>query len=288
MTGSIMPHRRALRVLFSVTIALALPAILSVSPSPVSATPGAPTPITVTTPGVVPVVARPYGLSYGEWSARWWQWAYSLPATGHPLFDETGADAANGQSGPVWFLGGVFNVSGTASRVVTVPSGKALFFPILNVEWDNVCPPGSLTVDELRALAAAVADAAVDLQCEFDGQEVEDLPGYRVTSPVFQATFPDDNLYQAFGCGTAPGVYAPLVGDGFYVMLEPPSVGTHQLHFHGSVGPPVNFTLDIHYELHVVGAGRRLADGSAEPMGVPAVVGGSRPITWGRLKTLYR
>ncbi len=30
-------------------------------------------------PGVLPVNSKPYGMTYGEWSAKWWQWAYSIP-----------------------------------------------------------------------------------------------------------------------------------------------------------------------------------------------------------------
>ena len=54
-----------------------------------SAQPGHPTP-DATNPGVLPANSKPYGKSYAEWSALWWQWAYGLPATGHPLFDEVG------------------------------------------------------------------------------------------------------------------------------------------------------------------------------------------------------
>ena len=78
------------------------------------------------------------GLTYGQWQARWGQWAFSIPADQNPLFDETGAGASVGQSGPVWFLVGVFNDSGTASRVIQIPSGKALFFPILNTECSTL------------------------------------------------------------------------------------------------------------------------------------------------------
>jgi hypothetical protein len=31
-------------------------------------------------PGVAPPQSHPHGLSYAEWGARWWQWAYSFPA----------------------------------------------------------------------------------------------------------------------------------------------------------------------------------------------------------------
>ena len=68
-----------------------------------------------------------------------------LPQENHPLFDETGEDCDVGQSGKVWFLGGVINETGSASRECTVPTGKAIFFPILNVEWPIV-DPGFKTV----------------------------------------------------------------------------------------------------------------------------------------------
>jgi hypothetical protein len=29
-----------------------------------------------TTPGVLPPQSHPHGLSYGEWQARWYEWAY--------------------------------------------------------------------------------------------------------------------------------------------------------------------------------------------------------------------
>jgi hypothetical protein len=57
-------------------------------------------------PGVVPPADQYAGLTYGEWGAKWYQWATLLPANNHPLFDTT--DFSAGQSAPVWFLGGVF------------------------------------------------------------------------------------------------------------------------------------------------------------------------------------
>ena len=52
---------------------------------------------------------------------------------------------------------------------------------------------------------------------------------------------------------TAPkGIYAPAMTDGYWVMLAPLSPGQHTLEFGGTVGSPVNFTLDITYNLTVV------------------------------------
>src|SRR5258706_8430346 len=84
-------------------------------------------------PGVAPPQSNPYGASYGEWGSRWWQWAYSLPVSQNPLFDETGAFAANGQPyKQVFFLAGVYNSTGQAERTITVPAGTALFLPVVN------------------------------------------------------------------------------------------------------------------------------------------------------------
>jgi hypothetical protein len=203
-------------------------------------------------PGVAPPNSKPRGISYSEWSVRWWQWAYGLPVTDHPLFDETGVNAARGQSGQVWFLGGVFNVSGTATREITVPSGKALFFPIINFEADNFWPPIDPPLDAagLAALAASFMDGATDLAAELDGRSITNLTAYRTKSKPFSVTLPAGNIPDFFGFPTPAGNYAPLVGDGFYLFLNPLSVGDHRLHFHGSL-PDFNFELDITYLIHV-------------------------------------
>src|SRR5438046_3826702 len=90
-------------------------------------------------PIIIPRDSVTYGRTYGDWAAAWWQWALSIPASHHPLFDT--ADCGVGQSGPVFFLGGKACSTldthcdfGHADRICTVPSGKALFFPVINTE----------------------------------------------------------------------------------------------------------------------------------------------------------
>ena len=57
-------------------------------------------------PGIFPPGSSPYGRSYGEWSAKFWQWALSLPVNYNPLTDTAPADTA--QEGEVWYIGGSF------------------------------------------------------------------------------------------------------------------------------------------------------------------------------------
>jgi hypothetical protein len=174
----------------------------------------------------------------------------------NPLFDETGAAIANAQSGHVWFLAGVINVSGTAVRSGTIPTGKALFFPIINFEADNLCPPivPPLDVAGLRALASA-SIAGATLEADVDGRVIQNPQQYHETSPVFSVTFPNNNVFQFFGCNVPAGTYSlpdGFVDEGYYLMLAPLSAGQHTIHFHGTV-PSANFILDITYHLTVVG-----------------------------------
>src|SRR4051794_21305710 len=95
-------------------------------------------------PGIAPPNSTPHGASYGVWGAAWWQWIFSLPARSpaglpNPLFTDGAVDCSFGQSGHVWFLAGriCFTCSGvatTAHRSCNIPTGTALFFPILNGE----------------------------------------------------------------------------------------------------------------------------------------------------------
>ncbi len=213
-----------------------------------------------------PKVIKPnsvaYGRTYSEWSAAWWQWAFSIPVASHPLFDN--GDCSVGQSGPVWFLGGKFcqtgqTCPGSAIRSCSVPAGKALFFPLSNVEdsapeepnWGcgNSLPPlvGG-TIAEMRSCAAFYVDQVVGLEADLDGKNIGNLKDLRVTSVQFDVTWPADNVLNAIGEGPfSAGTYSPVVDDGYYIMLAPLSAGSHTLHFHAGSST----TQDITYNLTV-------------------------------------
>lgn len=93
-------------------------------------------------PRIIPPQAKIHGMTYGEWSARWWQWALSLPADQNPFSDADGSctNGANGQLGPVWFLTGGINPIGEVEPVrdCTVPVGKALLLPLINIECSTI------------------------------------------------------------------------------------------------------------------------------------------------------
>lgn len=195
--------------------------------------------------------------TYRHLSAEWWQWALSIPPSENPLADATGEKCMVGQHGSVWFLAGTFGSGEPTVRSCSVPKGKALFFPIVNfvnIDTPGVCgQTASLSVEELRAQAAANINGATKLSVEVDGKPIRNMR--RVKSKVFSVALPEDNLFDA-PCGAPEvnvpaGVFAPAIDDGYYVRLKPLKAGTHKVRFHAE-NPSQNFVLDVTYNLTVV------------------------------------
>ena len=220
-------------------------------------------------PGVLPPNAKPHGMTYGQWGDAWWQWAFALPRDNNPVVDPTGDLVAVGQSGPVWFLGGVFWLLtdppglSVVERTVTIPTGKALFFPIGNSLWINLPElgdqPWSPEQEEYaRGVVAGTMNNATDLTCEIDGRAVQNLEAYRCQTPpggAFMIDIPVNDVWGLGGFGLPePDTYGPSVQDGIYLMLAPLSAGQHAIHFTASFASAIEgerYTLDVTYHLTV-------------------------------------
>lgn len=175
--------------------------------------------------------AHPPGNLYSAYQAKWWQWATSLPADHNPLLDT--ADGSAGQAGPVWYLGGVFG-SAPAERTLTVPAGKSLFFPVINLAY--FLTDATDTVEGSRELINLIMDYIVhdETFVEIDGQSVADLERYRTDSPLFDVgPLPENNLL-----GVDAGTVIPTVDDGIYLLLSPLTPGEHTIRFGGRVFVP--------------------------------------------------
>lgn len=206
-------------------------------------------------PGVLPPQAQPYGMSYGEWSTRWWQYVFGLPAIDHPLNDETGERCAVGQMGPVFLLVGPPTTGGPVTRTeCEVPAGKSILFPIINVAC--AVPEDGETVEDIRALCGFIADLfdPETLSVEVDGVALQGLGAYRFHSPVFAFTGAMPSVYFPDGCDFPlcyEGFHDSAVADGFWIFLAPLSVGQHTIRFHGEA-PAFDFVVDVAYDLSVV------------------------------------
>ena len=193
--------------------------------------------------------SKPYGLTYNEWTARWWQWAISIPKDINPVGDETGKYCGQGQEGPVWFLAGTFG--GSAERSCTIPAGKAILFAPINVECSYAEFPDLRTESDLRTCAKSGQDLATEVEVSIDGVKVQNLGNYRVQSQLFDLTLPKDNVY-----GLAPST-TKAVSDGVWVFLKPLSSGNHEIRSKGvsvdftTTGTVPPFVSDVTYNLTI-------------------------------------
>lgn len=210
-------------------------------------------------PKVLSLDSSPYGNTYGEWSARWWQWLLAIPAATNPALDTTGENCAVGQVGPVWFLAGTFG-GDPVTRYCTVPEGKALLVTVLNAAYGagtydcDPSVPGTLCdLNALRSSVAKFVDTATRLELTVDGGAVRNVADYRVQSPAFELTLPEDNFWTVFGLDLDPGKYSPHVSEGYWLLLEPLPAGEHTIHFEAEGvrdnGSP--FLVDVTYHLTI-------------------------------------
>jgi hypothetical protein len=172
-------------------------------------------------------------MTYGDWSAKWWQWLYSIPLESNPQLSgippNPDVDCSQGQSGPVWFLAADFG--GTAVRSCTVPTGISLFFPVVNTYFGVIgfdcIHQGTFTVpypfnpvndclvnpwpypdlgigvadqpnvhnySDLVKLVAGYLDNPGPIDAEVDSVPVRNLIAYRAKAPMFSVTTPEHNI----------------------------------------------------------------------------------------------
>jgi len=185
----------------------------------------------------------PYGTSYAKWTSKWWQWVLSIPVENNPVNDNTGKNCAINQSGPVWFLAGT--LGGVVERNCSIPSGKAILFPILNHGCTLADEPTIKSEKELLLHAKREMDIISDLEVTVDGSKLKGLQRYRVRSPIFDVILPENSLF-----GGRPGPTRGA-GDGYWLFLEPLVNGNHKIYSFGScLSGKVN--VGVSYDITVI------------------------------------
>ncbi|WP_457097628.1 hypothetical protein [Lysobacter sp. P5_B9] len=155
--------------------------------------------------------------TFGELTARWWQWADRMPVA--PYLDPDGRLCELEQEGRVWFLAGT-NGSFTAKRKCIIPADRHILVPIINMRYSNVPQYGKplpLPCKVLQGGAAVNNDRLGSAVVLIDGVPVTDVAHYRVRS---RGCFPlraDDE--------ESPSTAA----DGYWLLIKPLPPGIHTL-----------------------------------------------------------
>jgi hypothetical protein len=203
----------------------------------------APAAATAQPPSDAVVKVQQAGANYAELTARWWEWALSVPAAKSPLLDVDGSHCSEGQTGTVWFLAGTTG-SAPVTRSCTIPAGKFIFLPVANAV--NFAPYPEETTLDLRKTIETFMDSATVLRIVIDGAPIKNLrSGFRVQSPVF-ATFtpPGDIVFNA----DVKQYWNPVVADGYWVLLAPLAAGPHQIRINGELP---GLVVDVTYHLTI-------------------------------------
>ena len=169
---------------------------------------------------VLPPASVPFGRTYEEWSANWWQWF--LSQTYNDLYS-----CSTKRLGAVAMLPlGMWQCS------VTVPPDTALFLNLGGVQCSDLeeAPLHGNTPQERANCAAGFVPMVPDypISLEVDDVPVPNLSSYRIASPDFPFVVGPENIFQ-IGCASSSCV-GKAAAAGYYVMLAPLPPGVHNVH----------------------------------------------------------
>jgi hypothetical protein len=204
-----------------------------------------------------------YDKTYGEWSAKWSQWAYAGPDGENAVQDETGEFCAvNQPTGKVWFLAGSFGLT-DVERTCTIPPNRALFYPLVSSLWTDCpgTPDEDLTDAEVRDILTTSApggDPACQLTSTLDGASISSMQilTVRTQSPKFTTILPENHILDACASPLPPGKTGRQIAEGYWVMLPPLPPGEHVLTLHSAgcdaATGDVFFEVGVTYHLTVL------------------------------------
>jgi hypothetical protein len=187
--------------------------------------------------------SEPFGLSYDEWTIRWWRWLIAIPKSINPALDLNGDNCSQNQfDEEVWFVAGTAKPLTSVKRKCIIPSGRAILFPIVNNLVSFLEYPETKNENDLLSIVGKDFANGTEMQLQVDETSFPLIDICRVTSHPFEITYPVDNIFQA-----KPGI-SIAVSDGFWVFLHPLPNGKHSIFFYGH---EPNYETEVHYVIEV-------------------------------------
>jgi hypothetical protein len=171
--------------------------------------------MSVTSVKILPQNSKPFGLTFNEWSIKWWQWLLAIPKSTNPALDYIGKYASIGQVHPnIFFLCQTMEgIRQQPTRKISIHRGTSIFMPIIN--WISNFYEHGNTEKELVEIAREKMDSVGNLELNLDGINIQGLEKYRFLSNFFTVKLPKDNILDL------PSGNARLISDGFWVLTEP-------------------------------------------------------------------
>lgn len=177
---------------------------------------------------------KPFGISFAEWTVRWWKWITSIPRPMNPGLNYLEEFCAISQNDPlVWFLAGKFGgklavkLASSTIRRCRIPRGRAILFPVINCEYSFADEPSITTEGDLEERCRSEIDDIVHINASLNGRAL-DVKRYRVQTPCFTLHLPPENCVRGISGTTR------MASDGFWLFIAGLPCGTHRLESFGS------------------------------------------------------
>lgn len=179
-----------------------------------------------------------YGLTYGQWTVKWWDWIMPFPDAESPLKDETGAQWKKNQpSSDVWFLIGDFAEDPKKKRRYTrvindMDSGRSVLIPVLNcmatfLEYGG--EPWNLeTHEDLLNHVAVDVSSVVKKDLFINGKRYHPV---RVSSDpkITKTTIIENNAFGIKNFGITDAA-----SEGYWAFIKTINKGHYTIRFEGS------------------------------------------------------
>jgi hypothetical protein len=149
-----------------------------------------------------------------------------------------------GQNGPVWFVHGYRNLTGTFSRNDTIPGGTSLLLVPVDLFADNTACPNPINdtpAELLSTFVTSYVNGATNMTMKVDGVDVAEISDvlttpfrvqtiYDYTAPAFDNMIDIDENEPCYQNNQGrPYTVTGAVGDGVVLMIPPLSPGSHTI-----------------------------------------------------------
>ena len=191
-----------------------------------------------------------------ELTTQWWKWALENPINDNALLDQTGVNTSKEQNKDNFFLAGTIG-DGPIHRKIEIGADnntKKLFFPVICVECSEREFPFNVS-DQLEKLQIATQefiDGVTRMYAFIDGiNYIHNAE--RVKSDQFTIHFPENNIYRTV-YNIVKASEARAYSDGFWLLVDSLTEGTHTIKFGGELITKDNFEFntDVTYEISII------------------------------------
>ena len=195
---------------------------------------------------------KPYGLTYGQWTTKWWSWIMPIQREKSPLHDETGALwSTNQPSSDVWFLIGNFareykgEHKNFPHRKIKMQGGRSILFPVLNCMATFLEYHDLKTHEDLLRHVGNDVNSVVKKKLFINDKMYEPV---RISSDpkIFKETIIEDNAFDIKNSGLTDAA-----ADGYWAFIKPLLKGNYTISFEGSCEYG-RLSAGASYELNIV------------------------------------